>query len=128
MQLVRAVRAALLRMLLMLLRNVRNPESLPVNLDALQSILWQVFFFQTEKGEVWQVAQYCLKPPAICQNLAHARIVKFVDVECEHRDVLRGSRRCYRIENRLGKVLAEINTAALELQHFRDLLMQRQSF
>src|SRR4029079_10862263 len=56
---------------------VGNPERLTVNLDAFQSIFRQVFLFQAEEREMWQITQDGLKPTMFRQNLAHARIEKF---------------------------------------------------
>src|ERR1041384_911403 len=108
-------------------RDIRDPEHLSVDFDAAQSVLWQVFFFQTEEREVWEIAEYGLEPTVLCHDLAHARIFELVDVESEHRDVLRRARRGDRVENRLGKVFAEVNSGFLELQNFGNLLRKRQT-
>ena len=94
---------------------IGNPEYLPIDLEAAQSVLWEVLFFQTEKREVWQVAEYGLEPTVLRHDFAHARILKFVNVERKHRDVLRRSWSGDRVENRLGKVFAEIDPRLLEL-------------
>ena len=49
----------------------------------------QVLLLQTEKGEVWQIAEHGLKPAVFGQDFAHARIVKLVHIKSEHGDVLR---------------------------------------
>ena len=40
-----------------------------------------------------QVAEHRLKPAMLRQKLANTRVVEFIRVECEHRDVLGSSRR-----------------------------------
>src|SRR6185503_4729364 len=107
---------------------VWDPKYLPVYFDTSQPMLREVLFFQTEKGEVWQIAEDGLKPTMLAHDFAYPRILKFVDVKREHCDVLRSSRRGKRIQNRLRQVLAEVNTALFQFEHFRYLLRERQSF
>src|SRR5262245_1670678 len=96
-------------------RYVRNPKYLSINFNAPQSVLRQVFLFQTKKREVRQIAEYGLKPTMLRQDFAYARIFKLINVEREHRDVLRRAGRGDRVKNRLGKILAEVDTCFLEL-------------
>src|SRR6266496_2076760 len=75
------------------LSNIGNPKSLIMNLNALQPARRQFFLSQSEKGEVWQIAQNGLKPTVKRQNLSHSLVQKLVCVECQHGNVLRSSRR-----------------------------------
>ena len=72
-------------------RHVRDPEHLSVYFNAAQSAFRQVFFFQTKESEMGEIAQHSLKPPVLRQDFAHARILEFIHVEGEHRDVLRSA-------------------------------------
>src|SRR5438132_11210610 len=72
--------------------NIGNPECLPMHFDPLQSALRQLCFFQSKKSEMRQIAQHGLKPTMLGENLAHSPILKFIRVECQHRDVLRSAR------------------------------------
>src|SRR5712691_2987925 len=103
--------------------NIWNPECLSVNLNLLQSMLGQIFLFQTEKSEVWQVAQDRLKPAMLCQNFAHPRIGKLVHIKSEHGDVLRCAWGSNRIEDRLRKIFAEVNAALFKFQHCGNLIV-----
>src|ERR1041385_5235394 len=103
-------------------RHIRDPEHLSINLETAQSVLRQIFLFQTEKREVRQIAKYGLEPTMLRHDLAHARVIKLIDVERQHRDVLRGAGRGDRVKNRLREIFAEVNSDLLELQNFRNLL------
>src|SRR5688500_20178416 len=95
--------------------HVWDPKYLTVDLNASQTTLRQVFFFQTKKREVWQIAEDGLKPTMLGHDLADARIIKLVDVERQHRDGLRSSRCGNGIKNRLRQVIAEVNTTHVQL-------------
>src|SRR5436190_24043388 len=79
--------------------DVRDPKHLPVDLDTAQSMLRQVFLFQTEKRKVRQIAQDRLEPAVLRHDLAHARVLKLVHVEREHCYVLRRAGCGDRIKN-----------------------------
>ena len=80
---------------------IRNPKHLAINLKTAQAVFWQIFLFQTKESEVRQIAEHGLKPTMLSHDFAHARVLKLVDIECQHRDVLRSARRCNRVKNRL---------------------------
>src|SRR6185503_14812699 len=103
-------------------RYIRDPKHLTVDFQTAESVFRQVFLFQTEKGEVRQVAQHSVEPTMLRHDLADARILKLVDVKCQHCDVLRRSRRRDRIKNRLRKIFTEVNTRLLKLQNLGNLL------
>src|SRR6266496_5091078 len=75
------------------LSNIGNPKSLIMNFNTFQTARRQFFLSQSEKGEVWQIAQNGLKPTVKRQNLSHSLVQKLVCVECQHGNVLRSSRR-----------------------------------
>src|SRR5215213_10320365 len=81
--------------------HIRNPEYLPIDLETPQPMLWQVFLFQPEIGEVRQIAEYRLKPTVLRHDFAHARVLKLIHVKRQHRDVLRRARRRNGVKNRL---------------------------
>ena len=80
---------------------VWDPKNLTINLNASQAMLRQVFLFQTEEREVWQIAEDGLKPAMLRHDLSHARVFELIDVKRQHRNVLRRSRRSDRVKNRL---------------------------
>ncbi len=69
-------------------RDVRDPEYLTVYFQAAEAVFRQVLFFQSQEGEVRQIAENSLKPAVFCHELSYPRILEFIDIEREHRDVL----------------------------------------
>src|ERR1700741_5101414 len=102
--------------------DVRNPKHLSIDLQAAEPVFRQILFFQTEECKVRQVAQHGLKPAMFSHDLADSRVLKLVDVECKHRDVLRRARRRNRIKDRLGQIFTEINSGLFEFKNFGNLL------
>src|SRR5829696_691737 len=94
--------------------HVRDPKDLAVDLDVSEAVLRQVLLFQTEKREVRQIAEDRLEPSMLRHDLAHSRIFKFVDIERQHRDVLRSAGRGDRVQNRLREIFAEVNAIFFE--------------
>src|SRR3981081_4666381 len=81
--------------------HIRNPERLTVNFDISQAAVRQVLFLKSHEGEVRQIAQHRLKPSVLGENFADSLVKKFVGVESQHGNVLRGSRRGNRVKHRL---------------------------
>ena len=71
-----------------ILSNVWDPEFLTICLYGFKPALGQFRFWQSQKREMWKIAQDGLKPTVDRHNLAHTRIVEFVCVKRQHCDVL----------------------------------------
>src|SRR5262249_4238953 len=107
--------------------NVRNPESLAVNLNWLQAYGRQFVFVPPEKGKMGQVAVHGLKPAVASQNLANPEVEKLICIERQHGDVLRRTRRGDGIEDRLSQVFAEKDFLFFQFQNLGHLFSCRQS-
>ena len=61
--------------------------------NVLQTAQLQFGFFETEKGEVWRVADDRLVPTVIVENTTDLGIRILRNIEREHGQVLRSTRR-----------------------------------
>src|ERR1051325_7031647 len=94
---------------MILLADVRNPEQLLAGDHRTQAARRQFLLFQAQVGEVWQVALDGLEPAVAREDAAHALVGELLNVEREHRQVLRGSGRGDGVEDGFGEVLAEVD-------------------